>query len=354
MQEIQNIEHLMNENPKVDNKLILKEQEARVWNSKDSMQFIEQLKKHSALWKPSSYNSSEVSVALGEICKELNFSHAKILQKLKIFHQTCAEELDKIAQDSNYTPLIPWWGQVESFIQPQPEFEVRDVKEEEIDTEEMEETQWDYANPLPSVAPPSVMPPSVQQAMNDLFYSNDEENYDDAEDANLTDKSGKPFKMIWNGLEEDLLEGKWSLKHSVKFLRLYGAHRCLWDLTDPNYRSREMRQVAIKDIAASMGYGLNADYVAKKIKIFRITYMQHRKRMLSCWKQGKNPDIQLRWFPLADSFLRPHIGLRSIKKTDDEMPQFDYQYVYANLNLIDPSLLTDFRHNIQKEGSQKQ
>ncbi|XP_055905420.1 uncharacterized protein LOC129940917 [Eupeodes corollae] len=152
----------------------------------------------------------------------------------------------------------------------------------------------------------------------------------------------QPTKIIWNGLEDDLLEGKWSLKNSVKFLRLYGAHRCLWDLNSPDYRVKELREAALEDIAAAMGHGLDAEYVWKKIKIFRITYMQHRKRMLEATKAGKEPEIQLRWFPLADSFLRPHIGLRSIKSDEKEMPQFDFQYVYANLNLIDPALLNDF------------
>ncbi|XP_055848857.1 uncharacterized protein LOC129913908 [Episyrphus balteatus] len=152
----------------------------------------------------------------------------------------------------------------------------------------------------------------------------------------------QPTKIIWNGLEDDLLEGKWSLKNSVKFLRLYGAHRCLWDLNNPDHRVKDLREAALEDIAAAMGHGLDAEYVWKKIKIFRITYMQHRKRMLEAIKAGKEPEIQLRWFPLADSFLRPHIGLRSIKADEKEMPQFDFQYVYANLNLIDPALLNDF------------
>uniref|UniRef100_T1PAH3 Alcohol dehydrogenase transcription factor n=1 Tax=Musca domestica TaxID=7370 RepID=T1PAH3_MUSDO len=256
--------------------------------------------------------------------------------------------------DPLYQPPYKWWKETEMLWET-PE----DIKPETIYLDEMksplnndtdhedagEEDDEDYEkrfeNPLPSVAPMS----NMNEALMSSLFRDDfsmESNTNSSFPQEMEEEKEKMSNK--NVLEDDLLEGKWSLKHSVKFLRLYGVHRCLWDLNDRDYRSRPLRNAAIEDIAASMGHGLTPAYVAKKIKIFRITYMQQRKRILEATQRGENPEILLKWFPLADSFLRPHIGLRSIKSDVVEaIPQFDFQYVYANLNLIDPSLLNDFR-----------
>ncbi|XP_067620308.1 uncharacterized protein [Eurosta solidaginis] len=134
----------------------------------------------------------------------------------------------------------------------------------------------------------------------------------------------------------------WPLKDNVKFLRLYGAHSLLWDQNNPHFSSSKMRNAAHQDIAAAMGRGMDADYVFKRIQTLRIAYMKHRKRMIEEIKQNREPSFKtILWFPLADSFLRPHIGLRSIIKGERELPQFDYKYVYDYLKAIDPGLLED-------------
>nr|XP_036215913.1 uncharacterized protein LOC106626235 isoform X2 [Bactrocera oleae] len=333
----------------------------RKWTTHESLQFIFLLRSYPLLWQLDINDplaiyqqAAQQEKALEEISHTMQLPKQRLRRRLETFLATYRLEIEAIKQDSQHKPSFSWWPMVEEYLEtPQlakfstnknieenNKWKLNEIKPVETSATDVHIYQSNDA--LCLSAPAS---PSVSQIFSPASPANNEDSIslNDAYAAKQQNFTNPPLKLIWNGLEDDLLEGKWSLKHSVKFLRLYGAHRCLWDLNDPNYRSREMRAAAIEDIAAAMGYGLDADYVAKKIKIFRITYMQHRKRMLEAIKQNRAPDIQLRWFPLADSFLRPHIGLRSIKEQEREMPQFDFQYVYANLNLIDPSLLADLK-----------
>ncbi|XP_036215913.2 uncharacterized protein [Bactrocera oleae] len=333
----------------------------RKWTTHESLQFIFLLRSYPLLWQLdindplAIYQQAEQhEKALEEISHTMQLPKQRLRRRLETFLATYRLEIEAIKQDSQHKPSLAWWPMVEEYLEtPQlAQFSTNKNIEEDnkrkfnemksLETSTTDVHTYQSNDALYLSAPAS---PSVSQIFSPASPANNEDSIslNDAYAAKQQNFTNPPLKLIWNGLEDDLLEGKWSLKHSVKFLRLYGAHRCLWDLNDPDYRSREMRAAAIEDIAAAMGYGLDADYVAKKIKIFRITYMQHRKRMLEAIKQNRAPDIQLRWFPLADSFLRPHIGLRSIKEQEREMPQFDFQYVYANLNLIDPSLLADLK-----------
>ncbi|XP_037820638.1 uncharacterized protein LOC119609786 [Lucilia sericata] len=327
------------------------------WSLEDSLKFIQLLEDYKVL----EAGKLQQEFALKAVAKEMHYDFKSIEKRWLILQNTFEKEMQIIKENSLYKPNYKWWPAAERFFAKKLTkelIEIKDKAEEDMTTESIFLTETkslastddeDYENrflqnPIPSVAPLS----NMNEAMASLFHATEEED-DLSQESNTNSSfpkendSSSSGKFVWQGLEDDLLEGKWSLKHSVKFLRLYGVHRCLWDLNDPDYRSRPLRNAAIEDIAASMGHGLTASYVAKKIKIFRITYMQQRKRLLEANEKGEKPEIILKWFPLADSFLRPHIGLRSIKSDAKEMPQFDYQYVYANLNLIDPALLTDFR-----------
>ncbi|KAI8121570.1 hypothetical protein CVS40_7430 [Lucilia cuprina] len=327
------------------------------WSLEDSLKFIQLLEDYKIL----NADKQQEDLALKAVAEEMHYDFKSIEKRWFILQKTYEKEMLIIKENPLYEPKYKWWPVALKLFAKKESADLTETQnnlEKDLTTESIfltetkslassDEEDYDnrfLQNPIPSVAPLS----NMNEAMASLFHANEEEdNLSQESNTNSTfhkeNDSFSSSKFVWQGLEDDLLEGKWSLKHSVKFLRLYGVHRCLWDLNDPDYRSRTLRNAAIEDIAASMGHGLTASYVAKKIKIFRITYMQQRKRLLEANEKGEKPEILLKWFPLADSFLRPHIGLRSIKSDAKEMPQFDYQYVYANLNLIDPALLTDFR-----------
>ncbi|CAD6997507.1 unnamed protein product [Ceratitis capitata] len=336
--------------------------EKRTWTTHESLQFVFLLRSYPLLWQLNTNDpemveekSSQQVMALEEISHTMQLPKERLRKRLATFLDTFQLEMVKIKENSEYKPNVVWWPMVQEYLDTPklPPIDVyENVKMDRLSAAINEMEQLDTSCHVAPLSHSSadqqfkaLVSPVVSQVGTPQPSANNEDSnsMSDAYYGEQPNYANPPMKLIWNGLEDDLLEGKWSLKHSVKFLRLYGAHRCLWDLNDPDYRSREMRTAAIEDIAAAMGYGLDAEYVAKKIKIFRITYMQHRKRMLEAIKQNRAPDIQLRWFPLADSFLRPHIGLRSIKEQEREMPQFNFQYVYANLNLIDPALLADLK-----------
>ncbi|XP_073821628.1 uncharacterized protein isoform X2 [Musca autumnalis] len=350
--EMKNEEISKFEENNLEKKYVIQEKQ---WTLESSLQFIKLLKEHPILCS----NTKEMwmesgNVALELVAQEMQWPIRSIEKRWHILRHTVAEEREKILKDPQYKPPYKWWSEAsmlwESPMEIKPETIYLDENQSRNANSSDQETDYDadedyekrFENPLPSVAPMSNMNEALMSTIfRDDFSmeSNTNQSFPTETETEQTEKS-----IHKAPLEDDLLEGKWSLKHSVKFLRLYGVHRCLWDLNDSDYRSRPMRNAAIEDIAASMGHGLTAAYVAKKIKIFRITYMQQRKRILEATKRGERPAILLKWFPLADSFLRPHIGLRSIKSDVKEaVPQFDFQYVYANLNLIDPSLLNDFR-----------
>ncbi|XP_065355965.1 uncharacterized protein LOC135950346 [Calliphora vicina] len=368
----QEIEETQFTEHQVKSDLILKKQST--WTLKDTYKFIKLLENHSVLFDNNLENFKfQQRTALKLIAQEMHCEFKAIEKRWFILQKTYKEEKQTMQKNTQYKPKYKWWPAAEKLFATKSITKVAESvtnaedmatkegmskSEDDITTEfiflpemqNLESTDDEnyenrfLQNPIPSVAPPSHM----NEAMASLFHSNDEddelsqESHTNSSFAKENDSSSSA-KFVWHGLEDDLLEGKWSLKHSVKFLRLYGVHKCLWDLNDPDYRTRPLRNAAIEDIAASMGHGLTASYVSKKIKIFRITYMQQRKRLLEATEKGEKPEILLKWFPLADSFLRPHIGLRSIKSDAKEIPQFDYQYVYANLSLIDPALLNDFR-----------
>ncbi|XP_037927334.1 uncharacterized protein LOC119661897 isoform X3 [Teleopsis dalmanni] len=346
----------------------LKKCETRKWTSVESMQFVTLLLDFQNLLKSdSNIESSESLKYIEKISDVMNISIKRIKARLQILKNTIQIEQKKMVGNVTYRPDYIWWPVIEkclsnlnsdksnSHIMPPQFVEVSKIpcSNKIICNDKGIEVPVTYTSVEKDEEP------DIQKSINNFITldqcnieidqvddSNVLNNRNPAEEQNLFNCTEKnSTKLIYSGLQDDLLEGKWSLKHSVKFLRLYGAHPILWNLSHPDYRVRELRNAAMEDIAAAMGYGLTAQYVAKKIKIFRITYMQHRKRMLEDVKKGKGTDLQLRWFPLADSFLRTHIGLRSIKDQDVEAPQFDFDYVYTNLNLIDPELLSDINCN---------
>uniref|UniRef100_A0A1I8P7X7 MADF domain-containing protein n=1 Tax=Stomoxys calcitrans TaxID=35570 RepID=A0A1I8P7X7_STOCA len=316
--------------------------ETKIWTLETTIQFLHLMKSHPILLGDNMGHIEEShKLALQTIANEMARSYKSIEKRWLIFKKTVEEEKQKILNNPIYVPRYKWWQEAATIMQSLPQLKTESIYLEEKSESENDEGEYAsrFENPIPSVAPLS----NMNEAMASLFHDDFSLSSNSNSEQTLVNDASNSSKIVWKGLEDDLLEGKWSLKHSVKFLRLYGVHRCLWDLNDPDYRSRPLRNAAIEDIAASMGHNLTPSYVAKKIKIFRITYMQQRKRILEATQRGETQEILLKWFPLADSFLRPHIGLRSIKSDAKEIPQFDFQYVYANLNLIDPALLNDFR-----------
>lgn len=90
----------------------------------------------------------------------------------------------------------------------------------------------------------------------------------------------------------------------MRLLRLYGAHHCLWDTRHPDNRNRKLRKAALIDITAAMGEGSTCAQVLQKINVLRATYRYEKRRIKQRIRRGIGAKTRLKWFALADSFLR--------------------------------------------------
>lgn len=97
---------------------------------------------------------------------------------------------------------------------------------------------------------------------------------------------------------------KWPLVHIKRLLRFYAAHRCLWDVNCKDNRNRKMRHAAIVDITAALNIGVTKELVVQKINILRNTYRYEKKRIKQRIRRGLGASTKLKWFALADAFLR--------------------------------------------------
>lgn len=90
----------------------------------------------------------------------------------------------------------------------------------------------------------------------------------------------------------------------MRLLRLYGAHHCLWDTRHPDNRNRKLRKAALIDITTAMGEGSTCAQVLQKINVLRATYRYEKRRIKQRIRRGIGAKTKLKWFALADSFLR--------------------------------------------------
>ncbi|KAL1140262.1 hypothetical protein AAG570_000194 [Ranatra chinensis] len=95
----------------------------------------------------------------------------------------------------------------------------------------------------------------------------------------------------------------------IKFLELYRDAECLWNTNSEMYKDRNARDDALTKICYEMnidGFGIRE--VAQKIKNIRSAYYQELKKVNNSKKSGASVvDIyrpRVRWFSIADSFLR--------------------------------------------------
>lgn len=101
---------------------------------------------------------------------------------------------------------------------------------------------------------------------------------------------------------------KWGTKLTIKFLKKYREHRCLWDFNDPDYKNRVERTKALQDIVTCMALN-NFDIRSAnvKIKALRSTYLHEKRKIRKSSKTGVVYKPKLAWYPLADSFLRNYV-----------------------------------------------
>lgn len=101
---------------------------------------------------------------------------------------------------------------------------------------------------------------------------------------------------------------RWSKEDTLKFVKLYRKHECLWNVTKTAYRNRNIRQKAINNIMHEMGReGFKAKEIRQKIQNIRSTYNQEllkiRKsiRTETCSDDVYKP--ALKWFNIMKPIM---------------------------------------------------
>ncbi|XP_050303072.1 uncharacterized protein LOC126740923 [Anthonomus grandis grandis] len=101
----------------------------------------------------------------------------------------------------------------------------------------------------------------------------------------------------------------WSEETTLKFVHKYRDRPCLWDTRSANYKNKEARDAAYKEIEETMGIEeFGAGEIKNKIRALRSNYSQEKSKIKDSMKSGAGfADIyvpSIKWFKEIDAFLR--------------------------------------------------
>ncbi|XP_071445562.1 uncharacterized protein [Hetaerina americana] len=119
------------------------------------------------------------------------------------------------------------------------------------------------------------------------------------------------------GLLPNGVGDKWSTEKIIHFLEEYKNHPCLWDSRHRQYKSKNDRIGAEVEILRKMKLqSMDLNVFRIKVRNIRNTYRQEVMKILKNSKPDAGADgvfvPKLRWFGLADSFLRKTLELGDI------------------------------------------
>lgn len=101
---------------------------------------------------------------------------------------------------------------------------------------------------------------------------------------------------------------KLSERETVRFVELYEAEECLWNVRANNYKNKDARDIAIDRIVKNLGIpGFTAEDVLKKINNIRSSYLQEINKIKSSTVTGCDSKSvyvpRVAWFDIAHRFL---------------------------------------------------
>nr|XP_022900172.1 uncharacterized protein LOC111413434 [Onthophagus taurus] len=102
---------------------------------------------------------------------------------------------------------------------------------------------------------------------------------------------------------------RWAEEETIKFVKLYRDHECLWNKTKPSYKNKNNRLKAIHNIMhvmAKEGFGVTE--IKQKIKNIRSTYYQEVQKIKKSAKSAMSQDDiyqpNVKWFTNMDYIMR--------------------------------------------------
>ncbi|XP_071445567.1 uncharacterized protein [Hetaerina americana] len=155
------------------------------------------------------------------------------------------------------------------------------------------------------------------------------------------------------GLLPNGVGDKWSTEKIIHFLEEYKNHPCLWDSRHRQYKSKNDRIGAEVEILRKMKLqSMDLNVFRIKVRNIRNTYRQEVMKILKNSKPDAGADgvfvPKLRWFGLADSFLRKTLELGDIP-TIHRSQESEEVSLEPALPIDEPSVLEfeDIKPNVE-------
>jgi hypothetical protein len=116
---------------------------------------------------------------------------------------------------------------------------------------------------------------------------------------------------------------KWNSKKAIAFIQEYKTHECLWNFQSPQYKNKQLREAAYKQIVDAMDITeFVIPKVKNKIKNLRSTYAQEMKKVQESKKSGAGVDnvyeSNIQWL----KELQPGYRDADVRKTLDNASNF--------------------------------
>ena len=80
----------------------------------------------------------------------------------------------------------------------------------------------------------------------------------------------------------------WSRQDTITLIDIYKSHECLWNVRCSNYKNRDKRAAAIRDIAQTISRSVND--VKKKLDSLRNQHQRELRLMCTSKKSGAGSD----------------------------------------------------------------
>lgn len=116
---------------------------------------------------------------------------------------------------------------------------------------------------------------------------------------------------------------RWSEDTTLKFVKEYVLHECLWNFKDKNYRNKQVKQQAVSKIITAMEIpNFGPKEVDLKIKSIRSTYSQELKKIKASETSGAGMDSlykpNVKWFTILHDPLKS-VNIAEARNTQGNM-----------------------------------
>lgn len=96
---------------------------------------------------------------------------------------------------------------------------------------------------------------------------------------------------------------RWDSATNIRFIEAYQQQVCLWDLQNPEYKSRSARKLAYRNIRDAMDMDLTEKGVILKIRSLRNTYNNELLKFKKSVTTGQIYKSKIPWLDSMDCLM---------------------------------------------------